>query len=497
MLVAPGRPRPGPLWASSVRGGRVALGPRNGHALVETRITALPPVDANERELQQLLDQLPERIARGVRAAARPRSDQLYDIVLDLGRRPTARFDNGEVELAGGEVTADELAAVAQGRRFSTDNRAGVDGALHRISRIVDRTGALTGVTIRVGRSITGRAEIIRDLVESGRSVLLLGEPGVGKTTLLRDCARMLSTETGRRVMVVDTSNEIAGDGAIPNAGIGRARRMQVADRNRQHDVMIEAVQNHTPQTIIIDEIGTAEEALAARTIAQRGVQLVATAHGRTIENLLNNPSLNDLLGGVHTVTLGDVNADRRGTQKTVQEREFPPTFDVLVELVSRDCVRIWDPVDQVVDSLLLKKAVRPEVRGELPAAPDATTSTVARKPRTNTRRVEARSTVEAPRMIEPKSPVRVRAIGFSQGTMTSAARRLSGAIALVGNGEDAEVVLLAPNANKEARKEAGWLRRQGRDVVEVRSGPDLERVLGDLRRTVGAGARSLGGRSL
>ena len=189
-----------------------------------------------------------------------------------------------------------------------------------------------------------GTVALIRDVIEQGQSLLILGRPGVGKTTLLREAARVLADDLGKRVVVVDTSNEIAGDGDIPHPGIGRARRMQVARPAEQHQVMIEAVENHMPEVIIIDEIGTELEAAAARTIAERGVQLVGTAHGRTLDNLVVNPTLSDLVGGTQTVTLGDEEARRRGTQKTVVERKAPPTFDVLVEQ------RSWREVVVVAD---------------------------------------------------------------------------------------------------------------------------------------------------
>jgi hypothetical protein len=190
-----------------------------------------------------------------------------------------------------------------------------------------------------------------------------LGKPGVGKTTLLREAARVLADDLGKRVIVVDTSNEIAGDGDIPHPGIGRARRMQVPSPDRQHAVMIEAVENHMPEVIVIDEIGTEEEAEAARTIAERGVQLIATAHGNSLDNLLVNPTLSDLIGGIQPVTLSDEEAKRRRTQKTVLERKAPPTFDILIEIQERDRLAIHHNVAMVVDQLLRGVPARPEIR--------------------------------------------------------------------------------------------------------------------------------------
>ncbi|MDE3229216.1 MAG: AAA family ATPase, partial [Chloroflexota bacterium] len=247
--------------------------------------------------------------------------------------------------------------------QFGDDNRAGIERTLHRISAIRNRRGEVVGLTCRVGRAVRGPVALIRDVVEQGRSILILGRPGVGKTTLLREAARVLADELGKRVVVVDTSNEIAGDGDIPHPGIGRARRMQVAHPAEQHAVMIEAVENHMPEVIVIDEIGTELEAQAARTIAERGVQLVGTAHGRTLENLLLNPTLSDLVGGIQAVTLGDEEARRRGTQKTVLERKAPPTFDVLVEQQSWREVIVHRDVAAAVDELLRGHALTAELR--------------------------------------------------------------------------------------------------------------------------------------
>ncbi|MGH7683359.1 MAG: R3H domain-containing nucleic acid-binding protein, partial [Vulcanimicrobiaceae bacterium] len=288
--------------------------------------------------------------------------------VLDLGRPPEARFENSFVFLSDAPVTHEELAHVASRLSpFGADNRAGIERTLHRISAIRNRTGKIIGLTCRVGRAIYGTIDIILDVVRSGKSICLLGRPGVGKTTMLRECARILS-EDGRRVVVVDTSNEIAGDGDVPHPGIGHARRMPVADPSLQHHVMIEAVENHMPQVIVIDEIGTEAEALAARTIAERGVQLIGTAHGQSLGNILKNPTLSDLLGGIQAVTLSDEEARRRGTRKTVLERKAPPTFDVLIEIVDRGRLAIHRNVADVVDALLRGYSPQPEIRERGPA---------------------------------------------------------------------------------------------------------------------------------
>jgi stage III sporulation protein SpoIIIAA len=302
-------------------------------------------------EIRSLLDVLPPQIQAQLHAATR---DALLEVVLDLGRLPAARSASEERDLGDAEVTAADLAYVtARLGPFGDDNRAGIPRTLHRISAIRNRHGEIVGLTCRVGRAVRGTLAIVRDLVGDGKSVLLLGRPGVGKTTLLREAARVLADEERRRVVIVDTSNEIAGDGDIPHPGIGRARRMHVPRVRAQHDVMVEAVENHMPEVIVIDEIGTELEALAARTIAERGVQLIGTAHGTALENLLSNPTLSDLVGGIQVVTLGDEEARRRGTQKTVLERKAPPTFDVLVELVGRDEVVVYPDVAAAVDALL------------------------------------------------------------------------------------------------------------------------------------------------
>ena len=288
--------------------------------------------------------------------------DDLLEIIMDLGRLPMARFVDREIEICDQEVTREEIdEVVAHIGDFDADNRAGIERTLHRISAIRNKHGTEVGLTCRVGRAVYGTIDIIEDLVLSGKSILLLGRPGIGKTTMLREAARILAEKT--RVVIVDTSNEIGGDGDVPHPAVGRARRMQVAQPSLQHEVMIEAVENHNPEVIVIDEIGRELEAAAARTIAERGVQLVATAHGRTLENLLLNPTLSDLVGGIESVTLSDEEARRRGTQKTVLERRAPPTFAVLIELQERDRLAVHDDVAVSVDNLLRGFALQPEIR--------------------------------------------------------------------------------------------------------------------------------------
>lgn len=289
-------------------------------------------------------------------------TDELLEIVLDLGRVPTARFVEGEVVLLENEVTRDDIDAIVSNiGTFDADNRAGLERTLHRISAIRNRRGDVVGLTCRVGRAVYGTIDIIQDLIESGQSILMLGPPGVGKTTMLREAARVLA-ET-KRVVIVDTSNEIGGDGDVPHPAIGKARRMQVSHPERQHEVMIEAVENHNPEVIVIDEIGRELEANAARTIAERGVQLIGTAHGNALENLMLNPTLSDLVGGIESVTLSDEEARRRGTQKSVQERRAPPTFDVLIELQNRNKLAVHEDVSAAVDAQLRGRPLPIEIR--------------------------------------------------------------------------------------------------------------------------------------
>lgn len=289
---------------------------------------------------------------------------ELLEVVLDLGRKPEARFPNSYLYLSDQPVTKDQIDyVVLRIGDFGPDHRAGITRTLHRISCLVNRRGEIIGLTLRVGRAVFGTVDIIRDVIETGKSILLMGKPGVGKTTMLREVARVLADDLNKRVIVVDTSNEIAGDGDIPHPAIGRARRMQVPTPELQHEVMIEAVENHMPEVIIIDEIGRELEVMAARTIAERGVQLVATAHGNTLENLIQNPTLCDLVGGIQAVTLSDEEARFRGTQKTVLERRAPPTFEVLVEIKDRDTLAIHHDVAETVDKLLRDIPPQPEIR--------------------------------------------------------------------------------------------------------------------------------------
>ena len=359
-------------------------------------------------DLDALLDVLPLDIRHAVEKAND--SDNLLEIILDLGRIPTSRFVDHEISLRESEVTRAEIDYVDERTgEFDADNRAGIERTLHRISAIRNRRTAVVGLTLRVGRAVYGTVDIIQDIIESGKSVLILGRPGVGKTTLLREAARILAEN--KRVVIVDTSNEIGGDGDVPHPAVGKARRMQVREPMLQHEVMIEAVENHNPEVIVIDEIGRELEAAAARTIAERGVQLIGTAHGQTLDNLLLNPTLSDLVGGIEAVTLSDEEARRRGTQKTVLERRSPPTFDVLIEIQNRDRFAVHVDIMGSVDALLRGFPLPPELRtrddqGKIQiekTAPASTSRLDAKESKTTTRR--GRQPVDQPQGM-PASPM-------------------------------------------------------------------------------------------
>ena len=417
-------------------------------------------------DLPALLDVLPPEVARAVQQANN--SDNLLEIVLDLGRVPVARFVQGEVQLSPEEVTPADLDwVVSRIGEFDADNRAGLERTLHRISAIRNRRGHVVGLTCRVGRAVYGTIEIIQDLVESGKSILILGQPGIGKTTMLREAARILA-ET-KRVIIVDTSNEIGGDGDVPHPAVGRARRMQVATPSLQHEVMIEAVENHNPEVIVIDEIGRELEAAAARTIAERGVQLIGTAHGRTLENLLINPTLSDLVGGIESVTLSDEEARRRGTQKTVLERRSPPTFDVLIEIQKRDHLSVHPDVSAAVDSLV--RGAHPEfelryrdesdeirIEKQRPPAPTANArpqsaglrrpggSTFApapgRGPAGPALNAEDEDTQSFAQGMSRLTPVRVYPYGVARNRLLQAAKRLGVPVLIMRDMADAEVMM-------------------------------------------------------
>jgi stage III sporulation protein SpoIIIAA len=387
-------------------------------------------------ELSQLLDIFPLAIRQ---ALVRVNNlEDIIEVVLDLGRPPEARFEHDFRYLTDIPVSHEDIAQVCSRiSAFGADNRAGIEQTLHRISAIRNRTGKIVGLTCRIGRAVYGTMDILLDVLRSGKSICLLGRPGVGKTTMLRECARILS-EDRKRVVIVDTSNEIAGDSDIPHPGIGLARRMQVADPAHQHAVMIEAVENHMPQIVVIDEIGTEAEALAARTIAERGVTLIGTAHGQTIENLLMNPTLSDLVGGISAVTLSDEEARRRGTRKTVLERKAPPTFDVVIEIQDRDHLAIHKNTAEVIDALLRGYQPQPEIRQRQPGGG----MTVVQEADTESMPHLAEAYDQPHDPDERDKPLMIFPYGVSRNKIERAVHNLRVNASIARNWDEADVVL-------------------------------------------------------
>jgi stage III sporulation protein SpoIIIAA len=445
------------------------------------------------------------------------RSDELLEVILDLGRVPTARYLDGEMVLSQAEISMDDLAYVVERiGAFDADNRAGLERTLHRISAIRNRRAHIVGLTCRVGRAVYGTTDIIQDLIESGKSLLILGRPGVGKTTMLREAARILAEK--KRVVIVDTSNEIGGDGDVPHPAVGRARRMQVATPSQQHEVMIEAVENHNPEAIVIDEIGRELEALAARTIAERGVQLIGTAHGNSLENLLLNPTLSDLVGGIESVTLSDEEARRRGTQKTVLERRSPPTFDVLIEIQTRERLAVHPDVAVAVDALLRGYPLPPEIRyfdekggihiEKAPPAPQRLGSN-ASAPQPIQRRqadsaaftasaVEARSpeprsafaaSAPPPSPVEDKNgrasrpPVRVYPYGVARNRLQQAAKRLGVPAIIVDDVGEADTLVTLRTYYRKRQQPIVDAEHRGVPVYVLRANTvtQLQQFLSDL----------------
>jgi stage III sporulation protein SpoIIIAA len=459
-------------------------------------------------DLDALLGVLPGNIVEAVHKAND--YDNLLEIILDLGRVPTARYVQGETVLINKEITRAELDHVVERiGEFDADNRAGLERTLHRISCLRNRRGHIVGLTCRVGRAVYGTVDIIQDIVESGKSLLILGRPGVGKTTLLREAARILA-ET-RRVIVVDTSNEIGGDGDVPHPAVGKARRMQVREPMLQHEVMIEAVENHNPEVIVIDEIGRELEAAAARTIAERGVQLIGTAHGQTIDNLLLNPTLSDLIGGIEAVTLSDEEARRRGTQKTVLERRSPPTFDVLVEIQQRDRFAVHMDIAASVDSLLRGYPLPPEIRSrdahgkiqveKVKANPKARPDSEFRIENGNTtgprraqsvqpapgpalnlaERTEFNPPVESRRT--PLQAVRVYPYGVARDRLIQAAKRLGVPALIAKDAGEADVMVTLRSYYRDRQQAVMQAEHRGMPIFVLRANTvsQMEQFLSDL----------------
>ena len=462
-------------------------------------------------DLDALLGILPPQIATSIQAVND--SANLLEVILDLGRIPTARFLSGEVVVGEKEVTREEIDfVVARLGEFDADNRGGLERTLHRIAAIRNRRNDIVGLTCRVGRAVYGTTDIIKDLIESGKSLLILGRPGVGKTTMLRESARILADNT--RVVIVDTSNEIGGDGDVPHPAVGRARRMQVATPSLQHEVMIEAVENHNPEVIVIDEIGRELEAAAARTIAERGVQLIGTAHGNTLDNLLLNPNLSDLVGGIESVTLSDEEARRRGTQKTVLERRSPPTFDVLIEIQTRDQVAVHLDVAEAVDSLLRGNQQPPEIRsrdesGEIKVEKAPQIFGARRDPqglrrqrgserpdhysRKSPASVDDTLPEEAPSARRDHELIRIFPYGVARNRLLQAAKRLGVPILVEEDVNDAAVVVTLRTHFRKRQRPIIDAENRGIPIYVLRSNTinQMERFLSGLFNLQPAGPRA------
>jgi stage III sporulation protein SpoIIIAA len=455
-------------------------------------------------DLDALLDVLPLDIRHAVERAND--SENLLEIILDLGRVPTARFVDHEINLRETEVTRVELDYVDERiGEFDADNRAGIERTLHRISAIRNRRTAVVGLTLRVGRAVYGTVDIIQDIIESGKSVLILGRPGVGKTTLLREAARILAEQ--KRVVIVDTSNEIGGDGDVAHPAVGKARRMQVREPMLQHEVMIEAVENHNPEVIVIDEIGREAEAAAARTIAERGVQLIGTAHGQTLDNLLLNPTLSDLVGGIEAVTLSDEEARRRGTQKTVLERRAPPTFDVLIEIQTRDRFAVHLDIMASVDALLRGFPLAPEIRtrdetGKIQIEKTAAVSTSrmdAREAKMPRRGRQPLAAAEEPTPIsarleqsnatrlEPSrgglQTIKVYPHGVARNRLQQAAKRLGVPAVIVKDVDDANALVTLKTYYRDRQQTIVEAEHRGMPIYVLRANTvsQMEQFLSDL----------------
>jgi len=449
-------------------------------------------------DLQALLGVLPVDIRAAVERA--DDSENLLEIILDLGRVPTARFVDREISLRDTEVTRPEIDHVDERTgEFDADNRAGIERTLHRISAIRNRRMHIVGLTLRVGRAVYGTVDIIQDIVESGKSVLILGRPGVGKTTLLREAARILAES--KRVVIVDTSNEIGGDGDVPHPAVGRARRMQVREPMLQHEVMIEAVENHNPEVIVIDEIGRELEAAAARTIAERGVQLIGTAHGQTLDNLLLNPTLSDLVGGIEAVTLSDEEARRRGTQKTVLERRAPPTFDELVEIQTRDRFAVHVDIQNSVDALLRGFPLAPEIRtrdaeGKIQvekAAPAVSSRIDAREPRVprRGRQPEAPPEERFPALAAPGleplrgglKTIKIYPYGVARNRLLQAVKRLGVPAVIVKDAAEANALVTLRTYYRDRQQAIVDAEHRGLPIYVLRSSTvgQMEQFLSDV----------------
>ena len=413
--------------------------------------------------------------------------DDVIEIVLDIGRVPEVRHAGGKIEKLQCDLVNDEDISFITShlQEFTHDNRSGIPGTLHRISAIRNRQGKVVGLTCRIGRVVTGTIACIKDICTQGKSILFLGPPGVGKTTKLREISRLVADELGKRVVIVDTSNEIAGDGDVPHPAVGSARRMQVAQPEFQKDIMIEAVENHTPEVIVVDEIGTEPEAQAARTIAERGVMLIATAHGNCLESLIKNPTLSDLVGGIQSVTLGDDEAKRRASQKTVLEREKQPTFDIVIEILDRNTLAVYKNTSEAVDYILRGWPIRPEIRKveeqhvETISAPTPVKQEVPETPQDNS----LNFSFSRQKYVEQAKPLKkLYLYAVSRTIVEKTIERLNLNVEITRNVEDADIVIAHKNFAKGGAKILNTAKEYRVQIfyVKTNSMAQIQKVLKD-----------------
>ena len=437
-----------------------------------------------QNDLERLIAIMPQKVVSNLSCE---KLDDVIEIVLDIGRVQEVRHAGGKIEkLQCDVVNDDDITFITSHlQEFTHDNRSGIPGTLHRISAIRNRQGKVVGLTCRIGRVVTGTIACIKDICTQGKSILFLGPPGVGKTTKLREISRLVADELGKRVVIVDTSNEIAGDGDVPHPAVGSARRMQVAQPELQKDIMIEAVENHTPEVIVVDEIGTEAEAQAARTIAERGVMLIATAHGNCLESLIKNPTLSDLVGGIQSVTLGDDEAKRRASQKTVLEREKQPTFDIVIEILDRNTLAVYKNTSEAVDYILRGWPIRPEIRKveeqhvETISAPTPVKQEIPETPQDNS----LNFSFSRQKYVEQAKPLKkLYLYAVSRTIVEKTIERLDLNVELTRNVEDADIVIAHKNFAKGGAKILNTAKEYRVQIfyVKTNSMAQIQKVLKD-----------------
>lgn len=434
-----------------------------------------------QNDLERLIAIMPQKVVSNLSC---DKLDDVIEIVLDIGRVPEVRHAGGKIEKLQCDVVNDEdiQFITSHLQEFTHDNRSGIPGTLHRISAIRNRQGKVVGLTCRIGRVVTGTIACIKDFCTQGKSILFLGPPGVGKTTKLREISRLVADELGKRVVIVDTSNEIAGDGDVPHPAVGSARRMQVPQPEFQKDIMIEAVENHTPEVIVVDEIGTEPEAQAARTIAERGVMLIATAHGNCLESLIKNPTLSDLVGGIQSVTLGDDEAKRRASQKTVLEREKQPTFDIVIEILDRNTLAVYKNTSEAVDYILRGWPIRPEIRKveeHKEDLPPVQKPEVPEKPEDNS----LNFSFSRQKYVEQAKPMKkLYLYAVSRTIVEKIIERLNLNVELTRNVEDADIVIAHKNFAKGGAKILNTAKEYRVQIfyVKTNSMAQIQKVLKD-----------------